>query len=66
MLRPGQVVEFAGEAHRVIRVNVSRAVLRPLRRRLRAFESASGPVRLRAIGPAVSVSPNSELPLLKS
>lgn len=61
MLKPGQVVEFAGELHRVVLVNESRAVLRPLRRRVRAFETVSGPVRIRARAPLVSVSAKSEL-----
>jgi hypothetical protein len=68
-LQPGMRVWFAGEPHRVVMVNESRALLEPERPVLRVFRPLTGPqagqeIRVRTAGPRHSVSPNSELEIL--
>jgi hypothetical protein len=69
-LQPNMIVRFEAREWRVALVNESRALLVPRERVVRVFVPETGPnagkeVRVAAIGTGISVSPNSELPIVQ-
>jgi hypothetical protein len=62
----GDIIELAHEPHRVVMVNASRALVRPVAREVVEVCVTGGRrVKFRRLRRAFSISPNSEVPILK-